>query len=882
MKRFLLGIIVLLFLIGLAFSLDSNNGINSNDINSSEQIDLNVLDQNQLDENTVKENPAELIPKITFVAPLENQIIRGIQVIVVSLQNFREIISHSLFFGGTEFTGTVSDNSLTAELNTLQFENNVYDLQANVCNNRNCYSETISVNLENAVDVVKKPTEKITEVIPEAVSYLIIPSNEEAALSFFDSKGNLIDSSTEQVLITEGVYNAQMTFLNAGITSISLNEVQINSNLVLIDIEEEIPLTLKVPEKKMEWNKIIGVKPNVQFVSGELNLIVPPESDFLFKCFEWNYTEKNCDGKWEKLMDLGNEQIVSIPFSPADPAFGFAKETRDISFGRTVDCPKCGQHKVSPKTTVSMTITAESSEEIQNGVLEEYFPVDWGIVVSDGGTVSDYDSEFGKISWGIGTFTGEISKTYQIYSPERTIPPTDYYFFTSIEDENSDYWKIKVADPATDVNLTVEYSDTGSASGLNTIEPTADVTIAKNTNFIIGMSDEAYTDSINSVTFWTNHGGETGINGEIGYILRNSVGDVTYCGEDGSILNSVAYTMSSDPGCVPTGGWTSAKLDDLNVQIYNRDNGGPTNAYFDFVTITVNYNPDGTLSFAINNPSADNNVSINENENFLVSGTTTCNGDNCGTVDTTLQYCVGAGCSVWYDMNTVNTSPLYLVSGSQPQSSALNASENYAVSWAVNANIANTYELRFSGTGTTATANTSSGTDRTITIHAGAEDYSFTVLLPSSGCTQGKGSYDAAVDCERGYFETTDLAGLADQTEVDAQGQVSDGGTSDVAFIIYDNQSTASNDMNFDIDLNAALPATLKLKVSHIYNGWKASCSGNAQTGCINVTDTPTNIGTAVYSAGTMDLNLFIWGDFVGAGVGNTDRNFYSAGKAST
>ncbi|MFH1664421.1 MAG: hypothetical protein ABH986_06515, partial [archaeon] len=635
----------------------------------------------------------------------------------------------------------------------------------------------------------------------------------------------------------------------------------------------------------------------------ELKLKVPKESDFLFKCAEWNYYEKKCDGSWNKIMDLSNEQTVSIPFTPLDPGYGFAKKENLISFDRLFECPKCGQHKVPPLTTVTMTITAETQEFYENAVLTEFFPVEWQIVLENGGIVSDHNSEFKKIEWIVGNFTGTLTQTYQIFSPERTIPPTDYYFFTSIGDENSDYWTIKVADPtvflqtcvANDAAPTEEtWADAcdGGADATNDFlnSDDGDIEVQSTTkNKYAGLKITAnnwgVSDcvSITNVTLYYKWWGTIAADtvhyiavSDDGSTWFNAVTAVNPTSEPGSVSNVDATSIGVTWDCADFGAGGAA------IKTNIRDN-GLTGAYsWDVLYLDVTYTPKGTLSFAINNPSADNNVSINENENFLVNGTTTCNTNNCGTVDTNLQYCVGASCSTWYDMNTANDSPLYLVSGANPQSSALNAGENYAVSWAVNANIDNTYELRFSATGTTATANTSSGTDRTITVQAAAADYTFTVLLPSSGCTQGKGSYDAGTDCERGYFETTDLAGLADETEVDAQGQVSDGLGSDIAFIVYDNQSTASNDMNFDIDLNAALPATLKLKVSQIWNGWEASCSGNAQTGCIDVTATPANIGTAVYSTGTHDLNLFVWGDFIGAGVLGEDRNFYSASKAST
>lgn len=111
-----------------------------------------------------------------------------------------------------------------------------------------------------------------------------------------------------------------------------------------------------------------------------------------------------------------------------------------------------------------------------------------------------------------------------------------------------------------------------------------------------------------------------------------------------------------------------------------------------------------------------------------------------------------------------------------------------------------------------------------------AANYSFALNLPSSGCTQNKGSYGISGSCDRAYFETTDTTGNSDQDKVDAEGQ-----TSTIPFFVYDNQSTTSNDLNILVDLNATLPTTLRLKMSKIYGGWAASCTGNTDTNCVQV-----------------------------------------------
>jgi len=149
--------------------------------------------------------------------------------------------------------------------------------------------------------------------------------------------------------------------------------------------------------------------------------------------------------------------------------------------------------------------------------------------------------------------------------------------------------------------------------------------------------------------------------------------------------------------------------------------------------------------------------------------------------------------------------------------------------------------------------------------------------LPSSGCTQGKGSTDGSADCEKGYFETTDLTGFADQTKVDPEGQ-----TSSIYLFVYDNQSTTSSDLNITLDLNAALPATLKLKVSQAYTGWSSVCSGASDVNCVEITTSAPSIGKATYSTGTKDLNMFLWADFVTAGVLTESRDVNSASVSPT
>ncbi|VVB98950.1 MG2 domain protein [uncultured archaeon] len=281
-------------------------------------------------------------------------------------------------------------------------------------------------------------------------------------------------------------------------------------------------------------------------------------------------------------------------------------------------------------------------------------------------------------------------------------------------------------------------------------------------------------------------------------------------------------------------------------------------------------------------PTADANSSITTGNDFLVTATTACDGTyfDCGNATVNLQWCSGAGCSTWADANSSSGAIRSVTSSNGNPNPSVNkpfnsGDTNSSHKWVLKAFTTGTYELRVCVDGNNSDANCSSGTDRTMTIGTGANEYSFSLSLPSTGCTQGKGSIDAGTSCDKGYFEPTDLTGPSDQNKVDPEGQ-----TSNIYFFVYDNQSSINSDLNIDINLSAALPASLKLKASKIYAGWAGTCTGNTDTNCLNITTTATNLGKATYSAGTQDLNIFLWADFIAAAISSTDRNVTSTSKA--
>lgn len=266
---------------------------------------------------------------------------------------------------------------------------------------------------------------------------------------------------------------------------------------------------------------------------------------------------------------------------------------------------------------------------------------------------------------------------------------------------------------------------------------------------------------------------------------------------------------------------------------------------------------------------------------FQASATTN-SGFSCGDVNMSLQYCVltGGVCGAFSDMNTVATSPLYISSGTALQSDDLmDASDlNYFI-FTVSGTQANTYTIRSKIDGNwTVDTNYSNKTNGDINVTIIAQNYSFVLSLPSSGCTTGKGNITGGSACQRAWIETTDLTGVADENQIQPEGQST---ASSTPFFFFDNQSSTSSDLNILLDLNASFPSSLVLKASTSTSGYQGQCTG-VPSGCKVLATTASSIGKATYTAATQDLNVYFWGDFISAGGGETDRNVDSNSVSPT
>jgi len=123
----------------------------------------------------------------------------------------------------------------------------------------------------------------------------------------------------------------------------------------------------------------------------------------------------------------------------------------NVTFDRKLECHDplgggCGQHKAPPLTDVNMTISFESDSNIGNVNFTDIYENAWTMVNANGGVVGQINSTHSKISWFISGPTTSESRMYIIKSPDRTIPPTTYWFRSKLNGNEGEPWFVIVTD----------------------------------------------------------------------------------------------------------------------------------------------------------------------------------------------------------------------------------------------------------------------------------------------------------------------------------------------------------------------------------------------------------------------------------------------------
>jgi len=134
-----------------------------------------------------------------------------------------------------------------------------------------------------------------------------------------------------------GRYKIKVTLARGPVKEVVLNNVKINSSITeFINIDD-------TPEVK-GFVEIYAIDPtSIEFESA--NVTVTAKGRILYKCKDWDFTNRACQGNWTKLMDISPGQNYTFSLTMHDPGFAEVSiaecAAEDIgikgSFGRACD-----------------------------------------------------------------------------------------------------------------------------------------------------------------------------------------------------------------------------------------------------------------------------------------------------------------------------------------------------------------------------------------------------------------------------------------------------------------------------------------------------------------------------------------------------------------
>jgi len=161
-------------------------------------------------------------------------------------------------------------------------------------------------------------------------------------------------------------------------------------------------------------------------------------------------------GEWVMLKDITVDPVANTINASVShfTRFSVMAISRLAVFERRLSGDKVGQHKVPPNSYVTMQISVSTEIGLTEVKLIDYLPASWVVSDARGGVVSPVDATTNKIEWAVGDISaGEaVTREYVMLSPERTIPPTKYQFWSEISHSGgsatSEPWDVVVADPA--------------------------------------------------------------------------------------------------------------------------------------------------------------------------------------------------------------------------------------------------------------------------------------------------------------------------------------------------------------------------------------------------------------------------------------------------
>jgi hypothetical protein len=146
-----------------------------------------------------------------------------------------------------------------------------------------------------------------------------------------------------------------------------------------------------------------------------------------FSCIDCNSFENDIQLNYGinniEIMSESKDRAIKQDYSLA--------LVKDIKLERKFICPKCSNDKIKNKQIVTVNVQLKSSDYIEDLTYQEYVPIDFKIIESNGGEIKPFSYSHNIIFWKIKG--KDINISYKIISPNVQIFARSYSFFSNLE-----------------------------------------------------------------------------------------------------------------------------------------------------------------------------------------------------------------------------------------------------------------------------------------------------------------------------------------------------------------------------------------------------------------------------------------------------------------
>ncbi len=176
--------------------------------------------------------------------------------------------------------------------------------------------ETTSVQVDENLTVIEEVvTPPAAPYIGEALEVMVEELDDNETLAVVDAEGREVAAN---IVVQDDVVS--IVFDEGIVKSMQLLNIENASELPRVD---EVPADMPAPEGQV-WAQIYAIDPTkTEFGVGIVEVVAKGTS--LYKCKEWNFDGRSCDGTWQLVaedMVPGNTYYLEI--NPDDPGFGEA------------------------------------------------------------------------------------------------------------------------------------------------------------------------------------------------------------------------------------------------------------------------------------------------------------------------------------------------------------------------------------------------------------------------------------------------------------------------------------------------------------------------------------------------------------------------------